>query len=136
MDINEIAQNRAILLSARTRFTPELQPVREAAIDKIVEQDLLLLDCSEGVTLYEMEEQGATCFIGGSPSISHLDMKKSLIRLSVNRVIVHGEKGKERYRLSEPALNDLLEIQRLAEGRFTRVIGRLFRNTEEGVHNV
>jgi len=59
MDIDEITQKRALLLSARTRFTPEIQPVRETAIDKIVEQNLLLADCTGGVTLREMEEQGA-----------------------------------------------------------------------------
>lgn len=132
MEMSGISQKRAILLSTKTRFTPELQPVRETAIDKIVEQNLMLLDCPGGVSLQEMEEQGATCFIGGFPTINHLDMNKSLSRLSGNRVKVLGEKGKEKYRLSEPALKELWETQRLAEGRFTRVVERLFRNTKVG----
>jgi len=132
MGIDEITQKRAILFSARMQFAPEVQPVKETAIDKIVEQNLLLADCTKGVTLQEMEKQGALCFSGEVPAISHLDTENSLKRLAESgRLVAHGERGQEKYRLSEPVLNELWETQRLTEGRFTRVVGRLFRNAGE-----
>lgn len=133
MNTSDIAHKRAVLFSARMRFSPETQPVRDTAIDKIIEQNLLVADCDEGLTLREIEEQGVVCFAGGLPAISRLDMQKSLERLvEANRMIVSGEPGQERYRLSEQALQELWEIQRSAEGRFARVVDRLFRNAEEG----
>lgn len=133
MNTSDIARKRSILFSARIRFSPETQPVRETAIDKILEQNLLVADGDGGLTLQEIEQQGAICFAGGTPAISRLDMQKSLERLTeANRVIMSGEPGQEKYRLSEQALQELWEIQRSAEGRFARVVSRLFRNAEEG----
>ena len=91
------------------------------------------MDCAEGISLQQMDEQGAYHFIGGYPSISHIDMNNSLTRLSsIGRVIISGEKGKEKYRLSEATLQEQSDIQRTAEGLFTRVLGKLFRNAQEG----
>lgn len=133
MNTNDIARKRSVLFSARIRFSPETQPVRETAIDKILEQNLLVADGDRGLTLQEIEQQGAICFAGGTPAISRLDMQKSLKRLvGSNRVIASGKQDQRRYRLSEQALQVLWEIQRSAEGRFAQVVDRLFRNVEEG----
>ena len=65
MNSNDIAHKRSILFSARIRFSPEIQPVRDTAIDKIIEQNLLVADYEGGLTLKEIENQGAVCFAGG-----------------------------------------------------------------------
>jgi len=133
MNASDIARQRSVLFSARMRFSPETQPVRETAIDKILEQNLLVADSDGGLTLQEIEQQGAICFAGGTPAISRLDMQRSLERLiEADRVIMSAEPGQERYRLSEQALQELWEIQRSAEARFARVVSRLFRNAKEG----
>ena len=133
MNSNDIAQKRSILFSARIRFSPEIQPVRDTAIDKIIEQNLLVADCERGLTLKEIENQGAVCFAGGTPAISHYDMEKSIGRLvEGNRVIVMGEPNQKRYRLSESAREELWEMQRSTETRFSRVVSKLFKNAEEG----
>lgn len=133
MSTNNIAHKRSVLFSARIRFSPETQPVRDTAIDKIIEQNLLIADYDEGLTLQEIGEQGAVCFAGGTPAISRLDMQKSLERLvESNRVIASREQDQKRYRLSEQALQELWEAQRSTEARFSRVVGRLFKNAEEG----
>ena len=135
MNTSDIARKRSILFSARIRFSPETQPVRDTAIDKIIEHDLLIADREEGLTLQEMEEQGAVSFAGGTPAISRLDMQKSLERLvEMNRlrVIASGKQDQKRYRLSEKALQELWEMQQSTERRFSRVVDGLFRNAEEG----
>jgi len=129
---SDIAHKRSVLFSARIRFSPETQPVRETAIDRIIEQNLCIAHSKEGLTLQQIENQGAVSFADGIPAISRLDMQNSLKRLAdINRVIVTGKPPQERYRLSEQALQELSEMQRLTETRFSRVVGRLFRNTEE-----
>jgi hypothetical protein len=132
MDMNELARKRSILFSARIQFSPETQAVRETAIDKIIEQNLLVADCAEGLTLREMEAQGATCFVGGSPMISLQDIEVSFQRLAeAGRLNVNAEQGQKRYSLSEQALQQLWEVQRSAEERFSRVVDRLFGNIAE-----
>jgi len=42
MDSVNVAQKRSILLSARIQFSPETQPIKETAIDKVVEQNLFV----------------------------------------------------------------------------------------------
>ena len=89
MNTSDIARKRSILFCARIRFSPETQPIRETAIDKIIEQNLLIADSESGLTLREIDAQGTVSFAGGTPAISRLDMQKSLERLvESNRVIV------------------------------------------------
>jgi hypothetical protein len=40
----QLTERRLLLFSTRIRFTPHTQPIRETAIDKILEQNLLLCD--------------------------------------------------------------------------------------------
>lgn len=133
MNASDIARKRSVLLSARMRFSPEMQPVRDTAIDRIIEQNLLIADCDGGLTLQEIEEQGSVCFAGGTPAISRLDMQKSLERLvESNRMIASGERDQKRYRLSEQALQELWEMQQSTERCFSQVVDGLFKNAEEG----
>jgi len=133
MNTGDIARKRSVLFSARIRFSPETQPVRETAIDKILEQNLLVADGDRGLTLQEIEQEGAICFAGGTPAISCLDMQRSLKRLvQSKRVIASGKQDQKRYRLSEQALQELWAIQQYAEARFAQVVSRLFGNAEEG----
>jgi hypothetical protein len=132
MDANDIARKRSVLFSARIRFSPEVQPVRDTAIDKIIEQNLLVADCEGGLTLKEIEQQGTVCFAAGTPAIIRQDMEASLKRLAEgNRVMVNVKLNQKSYRLSEEAREELWEMQRLTEARFSRVVGKLFKDAEE-----
>lgn len=133
MDVSEIARKRSMLFSARIRFSPEVQPVRDTALDKIMEQNLLIADCDGGLTLKEIEVQGTVCFADGTPAISRHDMERSLERLAErSRVIVTGRPDQKRYRLSEQSREELWETQRSTEARFSTVVSKLFQNAEEG----
>jgi hypothetical protein len=132
MNSSDIARKRSVLFSARIRFSPEVQPVRDTAIDKIMEQNLLVADCEGGLTLKKIEQQGTVCFAGGTPAITRHDMEVSLKRLAeCNRVIVSVKLNQNKYRLSEEAREELWEMQRLTETRFSRVVGKLFKDAEE-----
>lgn len=134
MTSSDILYKRSILFSAKIRFSPEMQPIRDTAIDKIIEQNLLIADTDEGFTLKEIEKQEALCFAGGAPVIHRADMEKSLTRLvGQNRITIMGEDPyQKRYRLSEQTLKELWEVQRTIESRFSKVVAKLFKNVEEG----
>ena len=125
----EIATKRSLLFSARLRFSPETQPIRETAIDKIIEQNMLLADADVGLSLWQIQEQGALCFAGGAPAIRQLDMRKSLRRLAAaGRVVVTEVNGDQLYHLSQTAREELWGIEEQTEKRFDRIVARLFRS--------
>jgi predicted nucleic acid-binding protein len=132
MTTNDTAARRSILFSARVRYSPQGQPIRETAIDKIMEQNLLIVDSDAGLTLTEIQKQGAACFAGGAPSLSKSDMQASLRRLlqsgRVERLKLPEEPA---YRLTEGARNELWAAQEQAEVRFTGVVKRLLKDSAE-----
>ena len=125
MSKNDIIRKRSVLFSARMRFSPEMQPVRQTAIDKILEQNLLAANSPSGLTLKELENQGAFCFAGGAPAISRVDIELSLGRLEQNNKVVLKGMGKHRKcKLSDDATNELWKLQESTENRFSRVVER------------
>lgn len=133
MNLMDITCKRSILFAARIRFSPETQPVKDSAIDKIIEQNLLIADIEKGLTLREIREQGVVSFVGGTPAIIQADMRNSLDRLIKNkRVIIIEELDQKRYKLSEQALNELWAIQRSTEECLEGIVGKLFKNATEG----
>jgi len=131
METNDISIKRAILFSARARFSPQLQSVRETAIDKIIEQNLLIADCKEGLTIKDIEKQNMVCFKNGVSALNNIDIINSLERLSKkNRVIKNYTKEEIKYRLSEEATKELNDIQEFSEKNFIKVIEILFGSYE------
>ncbi len=130
-EIDEIVKKRCILLTTRLRFSPEIQPVKEAAMDKIIEQILLSADGEKGVCLRDMEEVFA--FGSGVDGI-----RGAILQASIKRLIAEGridEIGKEkprRYRLTKEARNEQGELWKEAQRRFGAVVERLFENAREG----
>lgn len=53
---DEIARKRAILATARIRFSPEIQPVKENAINKIIEQILYESSNEDGLSVGEIQD--------------------------------------------------------------------------------
>lgn len=133
MDIKELTQKRSILFSTRIRFAPEVQPVKDTAIDKIIEQNLLVIKNEEGLTLQELEEQGIFCFGGGVPAFRRQDIENSLDRLiKDNRVISSGERDLSKYKLSDQTKKELTQLHKTTEQRFLRIVDKLFKNAQEG----
>ena len=93
-----IADRRSILFSARMRYASEIQPVREVAVDKIVEQNLLLAEKPEGLSLKELQQIGADSHISHFPIFNEYELQRSLERLtkggSVNKSLKKAVKDK------------------------------------------
>jgi len=133
MLVSNIAEKRSILFSSRIRFSPKTQPVIETAIDKIIEQTLLVNEKEEGLAISEIEKQETICFKGSEPKIHFLDIQRALIRLiDKKRIEVSGIRGQERYKLSKNAEAELLIVQKAAEQKFSKVVKKLFRNAKKG----
>jgi len=130
--IEAIIRKRCILQTTRIRFSPEVQPVKEAAMDKVIEQILSSADRKEGICLRDMEE----IFVSGSgvDTISVSIMQASLRRLiAKGRVMLTQEGEPKRYRLTKEARNELRNIRQQAQRHFSSVVGKLFRNAKGGV---
>ena len=132
MPADEIARKRSVLLSARIRFSPQTQPIRETAIEKIIEQNLLIADKERELSIEDIEKLGAVCFAGGVPAIPTAETQKGLDRLVARGRVIPGRRDSLRtYRLSQATLTELWEAQHLAEARFNKVVLRLFQNAEQ-----
>jgi predicted nucleic acid-binding protein len=132
-EIDDIARKRAILFTIQARFTPQLQPVRETAIDKMIEQTLLLADPKEGLSLEEMQKQGIVCLGSERHAIAYRDLRRSLDRLvQKDRAQLHTRRETKKYRLCTEAREELLMIHKAAELRFNSVVKKLFKNAKGG----
>ncbi len=129
--IDEIVKKRCILLTTRLRFSPEIQPVKEAAMDKIIEQILLSADREKGLCLRDMEEVFASG--SGVEAINATIIEASLKRLiPKGKVKTIGEEKHERYRLTKETRNEQGELWKDAQRRFGTVVEKLFENAREG----
>jgi len=125
---------RAILVSARIRLAPETQSIRADAIDKIIEQNMLLLQKKEeGSTIKEIEENISVYIEDRIQLLTRREIERSLERLvQSNRVVQTGGGYPKKYKLIENVIEELSEIKKTTEKLITKVIFKLFKNTEEG----
>lgn len=127
--VDNIFLKRAMLLSTKMTFTPNIQPIKETAIDTIIEQ-LLFLHHNE-VNDAEMiskiiadENDGVTLNI--------FDIKNSIDRLKSKKRIYFSD---EQYNLSDYSLREISRLQEQAIGQINSVSGKLFQNQECGAES-
>jgi len=127
----DIARKRAMLLTTRMRFSPQIQPVKEAATDRIIEQILFVTPSEKGLSVEEIQEIFSS--ESGGYAISSSDVGNTCKRLVGKQRIVPQQEGKlELYRLSEKASHELGETQHRTEISFNSIVDRLFKNAKEG----
>jgi hypothetical protein len=121
-----IEEKRSFLFATRLRFSPEVQPVRETAIDKIMEQNLLLAE--QGLSFSGIVQQAAS--LGDVTVITARDVKDSLGRLLVRGRVVAIETTDDGgcFALLDTVRVQLWQIQQEAENRFSKVCERLFKD--------
>jgi hypothetical protein len=125
----EIARRRLVLFSARVQYGPETQPIREHAIERLIEHDLLLADGTSGQTLAELYHQSER----GGFRIHRADLAKALERLKfAGRVAECGAIRPIAYRLTQDALEQLWDNQRASERRLEKILRQLFRDCPNG----
>lgn len=127
----DIKRKRAILLTTKLRFSPDVQPKKESAIDKIIEQTLPFDKNKIGLTQHEIKN------IIYSESGSHIldnEIKNSITRLIEGERII-SERDRENnifYKLSEATYLEVKKIKQQAENTFNSIVRRLFKNAKEG----
>ena len=127
----DITRKRSILLTARMRFSPQIQPVNKTATDKIIEQILFVTPVGKGLSVEEIQDIFSS--ESGGYAINPSDMENSLKRLARKQRIVSEQKGELKlHKLSEKASRELGEMQHRTEARFNSVVNRLFKNAKEG----
>lgn len=138
-EIHDILLKRHLLLSVRMRFLPEVQPIRETAIDRIVER--ILVTAPEG-TCYSVQEVQRLFSDNAGFHIIYSDIDHSLQRLaekgraeSTPEVLAGGKvkvKGKKKkfYKLSTDTRKQLEELERESTRHFDSVVQRLFKNSK------
>jgi hypothetical protein len=123
----QMKERRLLLFSTRIRFTPQTQPIRETAIDKMLEQNLLLCDTPQ----FAREIESQCLDLKGRPVLSRIDIEAALLRLSGRSITV--EQGTEaRYSLSDRRKSELWMLQNAAEQRYRNIINRLFKGVPGG----
>jgi hypothetical protein len=126
----DISTKRQLLFSVRMRFSPQTQSVRELAIDKVIEQNLVI-EGEHGSTVTEIESAGSLCFLSGTAAIARLDLERGLTRLvKSGRVEALGDGDQRRYRLSQDAKREISGTADEAEQGLSQVVQRLFKDRE------
>ena len=135
---DDMAVKRLLLAAVRTRFSPQIQKLREEAIDGIVERILLTAKtgeyCSEELVQRVFSETSGVHIAFGD---IHSCLQRLLGRSRVERApkVVQGEKLKVRgiqrepCRLTETVRTEIEENERVAVRRFDAVVQRLFTDS-------
>jgi hypothetical protein len=127
----DIQAQRLLLFSTKIRFSPETQPIRDSAINKIVEQTLLLAD--EPSTVVDIQKQGDLCFLNGASALPIRDLEAALARLQEEGRVTQVEKGvPATFQLAEPVKTELWHAEAVAESRFKETINKLFKGVPAG----
>jgi predicted nucleic acid-binding protein len=118
------------------RFSPETQPLRELAVEKILEQNMIIADSEKGLTIHEVE-QLCDIFLDKRIAIfGRKTIEKALHRLvNKGRLIIIKRKRTDpnRYRLSNSVLEECQAIERTATLRNRKVVSALFGSEEDSL---
>ena len=122
---NNISDKRNILSTIKIRFSPEVQPIKETAIDKIVEQTLYIMNCDEGKKLDEIQD--IFTFKNLGYTIPPNEIKKSISRL-INKGIIIKLVGaiSSKYKLVARYYLEIDEQRKFANKQINSIVNRLF----------
>ena len=123
-----------MLFSARMRFSPETQSVRQTAIDRIIEQNLSLSDSETGLSVREIQEQRIVALPDGTAVFPRDELEAGLARLvAAGRVVADQRDPTEtKYKVDDKVSAEIWQLQNSCEQRLAAVVGRLFRGAQRG----
>jgi len=125
--------SRAVLFSARVRFSPTGATIREQAIVRIIEQNLACQ--KEGTALTAEDICRVVCFAGHRTVLRDADAREGLRILSENgRVVKSRSSGKDVFELSPQAREEANQIHAECERRNNAIIDKLFGKAQGGAH--
>lgn len=133
-DSDDISLKRLVMSAVRIRFSPEVQPIRESAIDKVVEQNIYVASQREWVAMEEIINQGMLSLPRSTPVVASKDIEKSLARLEQSGRLESREREQNtEYRLTQSAFEEIAGNISGLEQQISRIIERLYPNSEVSV---
>ena len=128
--MDRLSENRLKIISARIRYSPSSQPLRENAIDQIVLQNMLLE--SGWLSADEMLELGYFTLPDGTNILAISDLRTSLDRLQKADVLEHtNESGIDKYKLTPSQHKEVLFQVEEADRKLTSVVKKLWNNNTD-----
>lgn len=129
----DILRKRAILLTTKMRFSPEIQPIKELAIDRIMLQIIFSNYSEDGLSKFEIER--FLPFETYGITISPQEIGNSLKRLETNKKIISESRDNIYfYKLDKRTKSKITEIEKQADINFKNVLNRIFKNTLESAN--
>jgi hypothetical protein len=136
---DDMAVKRLLLAAVRTRFSPQIQKLKEEAIDGIVERILLTAEKGKyfrAALVQRIFSETSGVHIAFNDIYSSLQRLLGKSRVEKGPEEVEGEKVKvkgykrEPYKLTEASRVEIEEYERVALRRFDAVVRRLFVDSE------
>ncbi len=120
---------KALLISTRMRFAPESQPIKDTAIEKILEQNMLLADQDKGLSFREIEQLFDLYIDKRLSFFGRKTIDKALKRLIKQKrlILVEDAKGVlDRYKLTQSALRECEATEKVTLSRNEKIIKKVF----------
>ncbi len=120
---------KALLISTRMRFAPESQPIKDTAIEKILEQNMLLADQDKGLSFREIEQLFDLYIEKRLSFFGRKTIDKALKRLIQQKRLILVEGAREtldRYKLTQSALRECEATEKVTLARNEKIIKKLF----------
>lgn len=131
MTSTELDRQRAVLLDLRLRFAPEVQPVKELAIDGIIEQILFMAGIGSQLSVAEIQTQYAG--IADGFSVTSTDITASLDRLvQKGQVLESGRGNRLRYDLADESRVRVASTRDQTDSCIAVVLNDLFGHAPGG----
>lgn len=137
--VDDMAVRRLLLAAVRTRFSPQIQELKEDAIDGIVERILMAAEkgkyCSPG-SVQKIFSRTAGFHIALNDIKSSLERSFAQSRVEKAPKEVSGEKlrvkgkQKETYKLNDAVRAEIEDYEKTSLRRFDAVVNRLFKDSE------
>ena len=111
------------------QYSPQTQPIREQAIDRLVEQALLIGDSGMGLTPDQICEHNARAGFRFQRSETFRSIERLTTKARVQALAIIKPQP---YSLTETAANELWELQRSSELRIEQILRRLYSSVPSG----
>jgi len=128
---NDAALKRAVLLSARIRFSPSGAVLREQVIQRILEENLAAYGSDSGLTELEIDQLIGVA--GATPLLRPTDVTQAIRRLvRENRILQIRTSGKPHYALAPRAKTEVNSQHIESERKYDAVLDVLFSGVDGG----
>lgn len=129
---SEMGRRRQLLFSARMRFSPETQSIREQAVDRIIEQNLALCDDDSGLSVWEIQDRKVVALPDGTAVLARDDIQAGLARLAKSGRVISDGSEPCRYKVSDGVRAEVWGLSGQSEQRLATVVRRLFKGALPG----